>query len=191
MPKMDMIFDDKALVFDIFESVGSRLARYYQNCVKYEAVGACISNDDWGFKSHTMLSPADMQRFVFPWHKKIVEAVHAAGKPVILHSCGFFESIIGDIVTHLKYDARHSYEDTILPVEIAYEKYHDRIAILGGIDVDFMCRRTPDEVFKRTQSMIERTLKRGAYAVGTGNSVPEYVPDENYFAMLHAVHANR
>jgi len=23
-----------------------------------------------------------------------------------------------------------------------------------------------------------------AYALGTGNSVPDYVPDENYFAMI-------
>ena len=25
-----------------------------------------------------------------------------------------------------------------------------------------------------------------AYALGAGNSVPEYVPDENYFAMIRA-----
>jgi len=27
---------------------------------------------------------------------------------------------------------------------------------------------------------------RGGYGLGTGNSVPEYVPRENYFAMLSA-----
>ena len=34
--------------------------------------------------------------------------------------------------------------------------------------------------------MLERTEKRGGYAPGTGNSVPDYVPDENYFAMISA-----
>jgi uroporphyrinogen decarboxylase len=26
----------------------------------------------------------------------------------------------------------------------------------------------------------------GGYALGTGNSIPEFIPDENYFAMLKA-----
>ena len=34
--------------------------------------------------------------------------------------------------------------------------------------------------------MLERTAGRGGYALGTGNSVPDYVPDENYFAMIRA-----
>jgi uroporphyrinogen decarboxylase len=34
--------------------------------------------------------------------------------------------------------------------------------------------------------MLERTAGRGGYALGTGNSVPDYVPDENYLAMIRA-----
>ena len=40
-----------------FGAVGSRLVRYYEICAAYDTVGALISNDDWGFKSQTMLSP--------------------------------------------------------------------------------------------------------------------------------------
>ena len=29
------------------------------------------------------------------------------------------------------------------------------------------------------------------YALGTGNSVPEYVPDDHYFAMIRACHDAR
>jgi uroporphyrinogen decarboxylase len=35
--------------------------------------------------------------------------------------------------------------------------------------------------------MIERTAARGGYALGTGNSIPDYVPIENYLAMIRAV----
>ena len=34
--------------------------------------------------------------------------------------------------------------------------------------------------------MIERSAERGSYALGTGNSVPGYVPQENYLAMTAA-----
>jgi uroporphyrinogen decarboxylase len=181
-----MIKDDPALATLIFGEVGSRFERYYQTAARLDYVGACVSNDDWGFKTQTLFSPADMRRFVFPWHKRIVAAIHAAGKPAILHSCGHFERVIEDIIVDMGYDGRHSYEDAIMPVEEAYERYGDRIAILGGIDVDFICRSNPAEVYQRAKRMLARASSRGSYALGTGNSVPEYVPDEGYFAMLRA-----
>jgi uroporphyrinogen decarboxylase len=181
-----MVVDNEQLVFDIFEAIGSRFVKYYEIAAQHDIIGACIANDDWGFISHTMLSPEDMRRFVFPWHKRIAEVVHAAGKPAILHSCGHFERVVEDIIEDMKYDARHSYEDNICPVEDVYEKYHDRMGILGGIDVDFICQSTPEEVYERSVAMLARADGRGSYALGTGNSVPDYVPDDGYFAMLYA-----
>jgi uroporphyrinogen decarboxylase len=181
-----LVKDDPRLVHAVAEEVTTRLLTYYERVLSHPTVGACISNDDWGFKTQTMFSPRDMREFVFPYHKRIVELVHAAGKPVILHSCGHFGRIIEDIITDMQYDGRHSYEDTILPVEQAYELYHQRIAILGGIDVDFVCRATPEEVYHRSQAMLRRAAGRGSYALGTGNSVPDYVPDSGYFAIIRA-----
>ncbi len=186
-----MMVDDEELVADIFREVGSRLAKYYQNAVTHPNVGACISNDDWGFKTQTLLSIKQMEAFLFPWHKKIVEAIHGGGKPALLHSCGYFADVIDTLIDELKYDGRHSYEDNITPVEEAYEQLHERIAVLGGIDVDFVCRSTPEDVYKRSKAMLERSEGRGGYALGTGNSVPPYVPDENYFAMIRAAIESR
>ncbi len=180
-----LLADEPRLVESVFEAVGQRLVRYYEITAQYPAVGACIDNDDWGFKTQTMLSPRQMRQYVFPWHKRIIEVIHRAGKPVILHSCGHFGRILDDLAD-IGIDARHSYEDTILPVEEAYERYHDRFAIIGGLDVDFVCRSSPEAVHARARAMLERTAARGGYALGTGNSVPDYVPDENYFAMIRA-----
>ena len=180
------LVDDPELARDVFDAVGSRLLRYYERIVPHEAIGACIINDDWGFKTQTMLSTNQMRQYVFPWQKAFVRAIHHAGKPAILHSCGHFERIIDDIIDDMAFDARHSYEDAIMPVEQAYERYHDRIAILGGIDVDFMTRAHPDDIYKRAQALLTRTVEKGGYALGTGNSVPDYIPDDNYFAMISA-----
>lgn len=181
-----MLVDDPRLVEDIFAAVGSRLVRYYEICAPHEAAGALISNDDWGFNTQTTLKPNDMRRYVFTWHKRIVEAIHAAGKPAILHSCGNLEAVMDDVIDDMKYDGKHSFEDKIEPVEDAYERWGGRIAILGGIDVDFVCRSTPDAIIVRSKAMLERAAERGGYALGTGNSVPEYVPQDSYFAMISA-----
>jgi len=142
-------------------------------------------NDDWGFKTQTMLSPLQMREYVFPWHKKLVQLGHGAGLPVILHSCGYFGEIIDDVIDDLKFDAKHSYEDNILPVEEAYKKWGGRIAILGGIDLNFVVTETPDNIRKRCKAMLE--LGKTGYALGTGNSVPDYVPFDNFFAMTETV----
>jgi len=186
-----LIADDDGLVADVFEAVGSRLLNFYQRVLPFDGVGAIISNDDWGFKSQPMLAPEEIRRFVIPWHKQIVAAAHQAGKPVILHSCGNLTTLMDDIIDDIGYDGKHSYEDTIQPVEQAYEMYGRRIAILGGLDLDFVCRATPDAIYQRARGLLQLSEAKGGYALGTGNSVPKYVPFENYFAMLAAVNESR
>jgi uroporphyrinogen decarboxylase len=181
-----LLMDDEALAGEVFAAVGSRLVRYYERCMAHEAVGALISNDDWGFRSQTLLSVAQMRRHVFPWHRRIVATAHAVGKPAILHSCGCLEAVMADIVDDMRFDAKHSFEDAIEPIESAYERWHGRIALLGGIDLDFICRSRPEQVHGRARRMLERAAGWGAYALGTGNSVPEYVPDDRYLALIRA-----
>jgi uroporphyrinogen decarboxylase len=181
-----IVADDPALAQAIFDGVGSRLLRLYERLLPYRSVGAIVANDDWGFKTQPMLSPAQLRTYVFPWHKRIAATAHAAGKPVILHSCGNPCEIMDDIVDGIGCDGRHSYEDGIVPVEEAYDRWGERIAILGGLDVDFLTRASPEAVKQRARAMLDRSAARGGYALGSGNSIPGYVPVENYLAMLSA-----
>ncbi|MCL2508830.1 MAG: hypothetical protein FWF05_06610 [Oscillospiraceae bacterium] len=181
-----MLYDDEQLLWDIFERVGSGLVEYYRRSMEYDSVGLLMSNDDWGFKSQTMISPKAMRKYVFPWHREIVKAAHAAGKPAVLHSCGWFEGIVDDIIG-MGYDGRHSYEDTIMPVERAYELLAGKMAVLGGIDLHFLCSATPERIRERSRNMLDRAGQRGGYALGSGNSIPGYCPIDSYLAMISVV----
>jgi len=180
-----LMYDAPELVQAIADKLGAILVQRYTLALQHDFFGACLQSDDWGFKTQLLLPPEFLRRYIIPWHKKIAAIVHAAGRPMILHSCGQLETIMDDIIDVCKYDAKHSYEDTITPVEEAYDRWGKRIAILGGIDVDFLCRRTPAEIFARSRALIEKTGCVG-YALGSGNSIPDYVPLENYFAMNKA-----
>lgn len=57
------------------------MVRYYENAVAFPTVGLLMSNDDWGFNTQTFLSPEMMRKYLFPWHKKIVEVAHRAVSP--------------------------------------------------------------------------------------------------------------
>lgn len=183
-----MLYEEPELAKEIFDHVGSRLLEYYDNAAAYDTVGIISSNDDWGFNTQTFLSPDMMRKYLFPWHKRIVETARKHGKPVLLHSCGNYKEVIDDIVDDMHYDARHSYEDNIIPVEDAYENLHGRIAVLGGIDINFLATSSPEEIERRCRLMLERTWDRGGYALGSGNSIADFIPLENYMAMLRTAH---
>lgn len=181
--------DNPELMKNIFNEVGSRLVEFYKKCGSLESVGAMISNDDWGFKTQTMLSPDDMKKYVIPWHKKICEAIHQAGKPAILHSCGNLKAVMDNVID-IGYDGKHSFEDSICPVEEAYETWGERIAVLGGIDMDFLSRAESDKIKKRSIEMLDRASSRGSYALGSGNSIPDYIPFRNFKAMIDSAISN-
>jgi uroporphyrinogen decarboxylase len=178
-----MIYEDEELSKAIFDEVGSRLLRFYEICSSIPVVGALIVNDDWGFKTQTMLAPEMLRELVFPWHKKMVEAIHCNRKFAILHSCGNLEAVMDDVVFELKYDAKHSFEDIIIPVEDFWQQWHKKIAVLGGIDVDFLARSTPELITKRCRKILETTGLQ-SYALGSGNSITGYIPIENYLAII-------
>lgn len=178
-----LIEDDRETARALFDAVGSRILRYYERCLEYPAVGAVVVNDDWGFKTQLFLSPDQMREFVFPWHRRIVEAAHRAGRLAILHSCGQLDAVWEDIIGDLRFDAKHSFEDAILPVETAHDRFGDRIAILGGLDVDFLCRSSPETIANRSRDLVKRMMTRGGYALGSGNSIADYIPWEHYRAM--------
>jgi uroporphyrinogen decarboxylase len=62
--------------------------------------------------------------------------------------------------------------------------YGDRIALLGGIDVDFLCRADEEAIRARVRRTLDACMPGGGYCLGTGNSVANYVPLESYLIML-------
>ena len=181
-----MLVDDRELVSMIARRISDALLELYRMVAEHPRLGAMIANDDWGFKTQTMISPADLREFVYPGHREIARVSHEAGKPILLHSCGELREVMDDLITDIGYDAKHSFEDVIEPVEEIYERWGDRIAVLGGVDVGFLCESSPEEITRRSRAMLERTRDRGGYALGSGNSIPDYVPREAYFAMTRA-----
>ncbi len=179
-----MIVDDEELVSALFEAVGSRLVTYYKEVATFDSVGACLSNDDWGFNTQTLLSPEHMAKWLIPWHERIAKVIHDSHKPALLHTCGNVYPVFHWISEN--YDGKHSFEDSIMSVEHAWDTYHNEVAILGGIDVNYMIMESKEEVYNRSRALLEKTANLGSFALGTGNSVPDYLPNEKYFAMLQA-----
>jgi uroporphyrinogen decarboxylase len=149
-----------------------------------ENLSAIFQGDDMGFRTGTLITPDQMRQYSLTWHRRFAEQAHAHGKPYFLHSCGNLQSIVEDLIETVGIDAKHSYEDAIIPVDEFHSLYGSRIGVLGGVDVNILSGASPNAVRERTRFLIETCGARGRYAIGSGNSIPSYVPPENYLAMV-------
>jgi len=179
-----LLVDDPELVALVFAKIGSLHHSAVRQLATMEAIGALRQGDDLGFKTSTFLSPEQLRAYVFPTYTKMAAEAHHNDKPFILHSCGNLGEVYNDLIDVCKIDAKHSFEDIILPVNEFKQQYGRRITPLGGLDVDVICRSTEDEVRAYARQKIEQCFADGYWALGTGNSLTNYMPVENYIAVL-------
>ena len=178
------LVDQPDLVQAVIDRIGALMEGYYRMLLDLDRLIVVFPGDDMGFKTGTLISPQYLIKYTLPWHQRFAAMAHEKGKPYFLHSCGNLETIMPHLINEVGIDAKHSYEDAIIPVAEMQRRYGDRIAILGGIDVDILTRGTPDEVRKYVRGVIDVCGPRGRYAVGSGNSIPSYIPLENYMTMI-------
>ena len=177
----------------MFRAVGeTNLAIWRRFLAQYDDL-YCVMRfgDDLGFKSTTLLSAEDIRRHIIPAYRQIVAAVHAAGKPFLLHSCGHIFNVMEDLIETVKIDAKHSNEDQIAPFPIWVERYGDRIGNFGGIDTDAVCQLDAAAMREYILDVIRQCTGQGGFAFGSGNSIPDYVPIEGYLTMVQTVRAFR
>jgi uroporphyrinogen decarboxylase len=83
--------------------------------------------------------------------------------------------------------AKHSNEDNIAPFDKWINLYGNRIALVGGFDLNFLCSSTPEDIFDVVVELGQKYRRQArGYALGSGNSIPEYLPVESYMAMIRA-----
>lgn len=178
------LYDQPELVSAVAERIGQLMVGYYRRLLELPGLIALWQGDDMGFRSGTLIAPGDLRRWILPWHKRFAEMAHAAGMPYLLHSCGDVTAIMEELIEEVGIDAKHSFEDAIMPAAEFKRRYGRRIGTLGGVDVDVLARRDPPEIRRYVRRLIDDCAAGGRFAVGSGNSIPDYVPPENYLTMM-------
>lgn len=178
----DLFADIFVKIGDVWEELWTWVINNYHDLFAFYRMG-----DDLGHKTSTMLDPDIIRQHILPQYKRVIDLVHSSGKRFLLHSCGKIFPLMDDIIA-LGIDAKHSNEDQIAPFTEWIEKYSDRIGLFGGFDLNLLVLNKPEEVYQTIlkQGTAYRSMAKG-YGLGSGNSIPGYIPVDGFMAMIEAV----
>ncbi len=185
--------DDEELYEALFRKVGQTNLGIWKRFMREFGDVYCVLRfgDDLGYKSNSLLSTDDIKDFILPQYKPIVDLVHSYGKPFLLHSCGKIFNVMDALIDEVGIDAKHSNEDQIAMFPEWVERYGDRIGNFGGFDMDVVCNYGKEELKEYMLDIMRQCEHKGGIAFGTGNSIPNYVPAENYVNMIEVVREYR
>lgn len=133
--------------------------------------------DDLGYKGAPFFSPTAYRELLKPYHKKAVDWAHERGLCTEMHSCGFIEPLLPDIV--------QTGVGMLNPLEIKAGMdpfrlkalYGDKLCFHGGINAQLW--DDLDLVKAEIERIIPAMKEGGGYVFASDHSIPNSVSLEN------------
>lgn len=142
--------------------------------------------DDMGYKGSPFFSPSLYCELLKPYHKKAVDWAHERGLVTELHSCGFIDPLIADIV--------EIGVDMLNPLEIKAGMdpfklkniYGEKLAFHGGINAQLW---DDIELVKAEMERVIPAMKEGGgYVFASDHSIPNSVSLKNMAEISRLAH---
>ncbi|OGU26778.1 MAG: nucleoside 2-deoxyribosyltransferase [Ignavibacteria bacterium GWA2_54_16] len=179
------LFENPELVTDLNESIGRLVMPMFEYFALSDAVDVLWYTDDIAFTEGLLVSPDTLRTYFFPWLRKIGDLARKSRKPLLYHTDGILWDVFDEIID-CGVDAIHPIEPKAMDIVDVKKRYGDKLCLLGNVDVDILARGTKEQIRSIVKENIEKVGYNGGYCVGSGNSIPEYVPYDNYLALLEA-----
>jgi len=149
-----------------------------------EGVDIILLGDDYAWKMGPFMSPRHFEEYILPGFTQVVQEIRRAGAYCIKHTDGDIWKIM-DMMAGAGLHAFGPLEP--LPsMDLATIKAHfgGKLAVVGNIDVDLLCRGTTDQVVAATKHLLNTASVGGGHIMSSGNSIISAVKPENYLAMV-------
>jgi uroporphyrinogen-III decarboxylase len=140
--------------------------------------------------SNGFISPRQFEKFVFPYLKRIVEAIINRGHSVFFHLdqdwtkfLPYFQQFPeGKYLLHF---------DGVTDIIKAKELLGNRMCIMGDVPATLFSLGTPETVAAYCQKLIDTVGASGGFILGPGCTVPENAKFENVLAMVNTARTYR
>lgn len=181
------MYDEPEWITDVFDTYLNTSLDLCQKILDagYEFDGI-FWYDDMGYKNSPFFSPSMYRELLKPYHKKVIDWAHERGMVTELHSCGFIEPLVGDLV--------EIGLEMLNPLEIKAgmdpfklkNLYGDKLAFHGGINAQLW--DDIDKVKAEMERIIPVMKEGGGYVFASDHSIPNSVSFENMKQIAELAH---
>jgi 5-methyltetrahydrofolate--homocysteine methyltransferase len=184
---MKLVYEDREFVDHLLDVSADWCTRFCAEAVK-NGVDFVWTADDVAFKTGLFLPPALMREIWLPKLKRIHQPALAAGKPVMFHSDGNVEELV-PMLLEAGVDCINPMDPYGVDYRQLKRRFGDRLCLSGNIDIEFpLAHGTPVDVEKDVKAHMDALKPGGGYVCGSSHSIVNYVPHENFVAMINAIH---
>jgi len=180
------LVENPDLVERMFDTLGRLHYDIFRTAADIDNVGAMWYTDDLAYTEGLLVSPDVLRRHVFPWMRKMKQVCVEKDIPMLFHSDGDLREIMDDLLD-TGINALHPIEPKAMDINELKRTVGDRVCLIGNIDLGYtLTRGSPEEVRAEVRRRIADLAPGGGYCVGSSNTVTNYVPLENFKAMIEA-----
>ena len=181
------MYEEPEWVTDIFDTYLTTSLRLAEKILAagYEFDGV-FWYDDMGYKGSPFFSPELYRTLLKPYHKKAVDWAHERGLVTEMHSCGYIEPLLPDVVDiGLEMLNPLEVKAGMDPAKLK-ALYGDKLAFHGGINAQLW---DDIELVKAEMERIIPVMKEGGgYVFASDHSIPNSVSFENMTEIAKLAH---
>jgi uroporphyrinogen decarboxylase len=173
---------DESLVAEVFERVATIQFKALETIFALDHVAGVWVVDDIAFGTGPMISPAALKKHVFSWYRKVGQRCHENNRIFMMHSDGDLSMLMDDLIA-MDLDAIQPIDPSCMDMAKVKKMWGDRICLIGNVSNELLRSGSPQEVAARVKELLRDVAPGGGFALGSGNSVPNWARFENYMAM--------
>jgi uroporphyrinogen-III decarboxylase len=184
---MIMIMEEQGL----FEEMMSRSADYYAELAR-RAVEAGIDvlfcADDFALKTGFFVRPELFEKIWRPHYDRIIAPARAAQVPIMFHSDGKIDAGI-EMLREMGVSAVHPMDPSGIDYRDFKKRYGGSLTLFGNIDITWpLVQGTPADVERDVRDHMDALKPGGRWVAASSHSIVNYIPHENFIAMINAIH---
>ena len=184
---MAMVYKQRDFLEELLEISTEYWVNFVRMCVE-EGVDFIWPADDVAFKTGLFLPPELMKEIWLPRLSRIISPAVEAGVPVMFHSDGKIDDIVEDLI-NIGVDCIHPMDPYGIDYRDYKKRFGNKVCLAGNIDIEYpLAHGTPEEIEKDVKEHMEALKPGGGYVACSSHSIVNYIPHENFVAMINAIH---
>lgn len=174
---------EESFVAEVFERIATIQFKALETIFDMDHVAGVWVVDDIAFGTGPMISPVALQKHVFSWYKKVGERCHENNRLFLMHSDGDLSTLMDDLIA-MGLDAIQPIDPSCMDMAKVKKQWGDRICLIGNVSNELLRSGSTSQIAARVKELLRDAGPGGGFALGSGNSVPNWAKYENYAAML-------